>query len=90
MNGPRDEAAQGKRELGVVKWFDVAKGWGFAVPEDGSDDLFLHRNRCLCPADELGPGTPISYYGVQGTKGSMIADAVRLRSNGKPPLFKDD
>lgn len=27
---------------GQVKWFDVAKGYGFIVPDDGSDDVLLH------------------------------------------------
>jgi len=27
---------------GRIKWFDVAKGYGFVVPDDGSADLLLH------------------------------------------------
>lgn len=27
---------------GHIKWFDVAKGFGFIVPEDGSADVLLH------------------------------------------------
>jgi CspA family cold shock protein len=27
---------------GVIKWFDVAKGYGFVVPDDGSPDILLH------------------------------------------------
>lgn len=27
---------------GVIKWFDVAKGFGFIVPDNGMDDVLLH------------------------------------------------
>ncbi|WP_156420099.1 cold-shock protein [Aureimonas sp. N4] len=27
---------------GRIKWFDVAKGFGFVVPDDGSADILLH------------------------------------------------
>jgi CspA family cold shock protein len=27
---------------GVIKWFDVAKGFGFIVPDNGSGDVLLH------------------------------------------------
>lgn len=27
---------------GRIKWFDVAKGYGFIVPDDGGDDILLH------------------------------------------------
>lgn len=27
---------------GAIKWFDVSKGYGFIVPDDGSKDVLLH------------------------------------------------
>jgi CspA family cold shock protein len=27
---------------GVIKWFDVSKGYGFIVPDNGSPDILLH------------------------------------------------
>lgn len=27
---------------GVIKWFDVSKGYGFIVPDDGGADVLLH------------------------------------------------
>ncbi|WP_182085822.1 cold-shock protein [Aureimonas sp. ME7] len=27
---------------GHIKWFDVAKGFGFVVPDEGGDDVLLH------------------------------------------------
>ena len=39
----QDEAPVGLIEVsGVIKWFDVAKGYGFVVPDNGMPDILLH------------------------------------------------
>jgi cold shock protein len=38
-----DEASSGVIEVaGFIKWFDVAKGYGFIVPDSGMADVLLH------------------------------------------------
>lgn len=42
----QDHVPGGSFELmeisGVIKWFDVAKGFGFIVPDNGMEDVLLH------------------------------------------------
>jgi CspA family cold shock protein len=37
-----DEAASVIEVTGVIKWFDVSKGYGFIVPDNGMPDILLH------------------------------------------------
>ncbi|MBV9349071.1 MAG: CspA family cold shock protein [Pseudolabrys sp.] len=38
-----DQAAANLIEItGVIKWFDVAKGFGFVIPDNGMPDVLLH------------------------------------------------
>lgn len=52
QEGPRteefaDEAPADLIEVsGVIKWFDVAKGYGFIVPDNGMPDVLIHVS-CL-------------------------------------------
>src|SRR5262245_8335326 len=37
-----DEATSVIELSGVIKWFDVSKGFGFIVPDNGLPDILLH------------------------------------------------
>jgi cold shock protein len=39
---PDDAAASVIEVSGVIKWFDVAKGYGFIIPDNGMGDVLLH------------------------------------------------
>src|SRR3981081_1891248 len=37
-----DETATVIELSGIIKWFDVSKGYGFIVPDNGMPDILLH------------------------------------------------
>jgi cold shock protein len=47
LGGVAEDAAASVVELtGVIKWFDVSKGYGFIIPDGGLPDVLLHVS-CL-------------------------------------------
>jgi CspA family cold shock protein len=65
------------QESGVVKFFDVAKGFGFIVPDVGDKDIYF--NRASLPLDrryEPVQGDSVQFETRPATKGVM---AVRVQ-----------
>ncbi len=63
---------------GAIKWFDVAKGFGFIVPDSGGPDILLHvtclrRDGFLTAAE----GSRVVVDAVQGRRGWQV---VRVRA----------
>ncbi|MCK5784639.1 MAG: cold-shock protein [Desulfobacterales bacterium] len=55
---------------GTVKWFDGKKGFGFIVPDDGGDELFVHHTGIEMDGfKSLDDGQPVEYEVGQGQKG---------------------
>src|SRR5690606_7370156 len=63
--------------IGIVKWFDAVKGYGFIVPEDGGDDVLVHLS-CLKQAglDVLDEGTTVTCEVVRRPKGNQAIRVV--------------
>ncbi|WP_282184581.1 cold-shock protein [Azospirillum brasilense] len=69
----------------LVKWFDPGKGFGFAAPQDGTTDAFLHisvLNRA--GLHEVGEGAELLCRVVPGGKGPQVADILEVLSTGTP------
>lgn len=62
---------------GEVKWFNNAKGWGFIVPEQGGDDIFVHFSSIHGTGyKSLTPGQNVSYDIQNGERGQHAANVV--------------
>ena len=63
--------------IGIVKWFDATKGFGFIAPEDGSKDVFVHHSAIKMGGyASLDEGQRVSFEVQQGPKGPSAANVV--------------
>jgi CspA family cold shock protein len=59
---------------GTVKWFNAEKGFGFIVPDDGSQDLFAHYSAIEATGyRSLEEGQKVTFEVAQGPKGPQAA-----------------
>src|SRR5712671_4162430 len=77
-----DEAATVIELSGVIKWFDVSKGYGFIVPDNGGADILLHVT-CL-----RRDGFQTAYEGARVVAEvlSVLPRPVDGRVDGDPSL----
>lgn len=70
--------AEPMREVGHVKWFNIEKGFGFIVRENG-DDLFVHFRAVGDGSTlQLVEGQKVEYHIGQGRKGPQAEQVVVL------------
>ena len=67
------------RITGVVKWFNGEKGYGFATPDDGSKDVFVHHTAILGSGyKNLNEGDRIEFSVEAGEKGPKATQVAKL------------
>ena len=68
---------------GRVKWFNNAKGFGFILAEDNSEDYFVHYSSILMDGYKtLKAGQLVSFELIDGPKGM---NAVNIKLAGTDP-----
>lgn len=61
---------------GTVKWFNPTKGFGFIVPDEGGNDVFVHISAVeRAGMSTLNEGQKINYELTQD-KGKTYADQL--------------
>ena len=61
--------------MGVVKWFNSAKGYGFICPNTGGQDVFAHFSSIQMEGYRcLKAGQPVQFEIHQGPKGPHATD----------------
>jgi cold shock protein len=63
-------------QMGVVKWFDDGKGYGFITPEGGGKDLFAHHSEIRNEGGfrSLQENQRVQFEVKQGQKGLQAAN----------------
>jgi CspA family cold shock protein len=69
--------------IGELKWFDPKKGFGFIIPDNGTDDVFLHVSEVdRSGISFLREGDPISYeIGEDRRSGRPCAINISIPAN---------
>jgi CspA family cold shock protein len=68
---------------GSVKWFNVNKGFGFIVPDDGSKDVFVHISAVeRAGLSSLLEGQRVQYEVGRDRKGRLSAVSVAAAEGG--------
>src|SRR3954452_13679708 len=75
---------------GTVKWFNAEKGFGFATPDGGGPDVFVHYSAIQTSGyRSLDEGQRISFDIEQGQRGPQPANVTPLcplsRRTAPPP-----
>jgi CspA family cold shock protein len=73
------QTGQGEVEVstGTVKWFSSRKGFGFIVPDDGGDDLFVHHSEIKTDGyASLEEGQKVEFEIGQGKKGPCATNVI--------------
>ena len=65
-----------EREIGVVKWFNNTKGYGFIMRENG-DDVFVHYSEIGGEGYRtLVEGQQVEFTVTQGQKGPQAQEVI--------------
>jgi len=66
-----------KLATGIVKWFNEKKGFGFIVPDEGGQDLFVHFSNIETDGFRtLKEGQKVEYTSGEGSKGPEATNVV--------------
>ena len=75
---PSKKGKAARMAIGIVKWFNDAKGFGFIAPEGGGKDVFCHHTAIQVQGFRtLAEGQKVEFDVEQGAKGPQAAN-VRL------------
>jgi CspA family cold shock protein len=74
----RKKRTMSEREVGVVKWFNASKGYGF-ISREGKDDVFVHYSAIQTEGFKtLDEGQRVEFSVEKGEKGLQATYVTAL------------
>ncbi len=71
----RTESEEGSMPVGVVKWFNDQRGYGFITPDEGGKDVFVHSSGIQGMGQgSLREGQRVEFEIIQGEKGPQASN----------------
>ncbi len=64
---------------GIVKWFSPTRGFGFIVPDEGGNDVFVHKSAVeRAGLHSLDEGQKVEYELVPSRDGKFAAENLAV------------
>jgi len=83
-------ASRTQRLTGTIKWYNREQGFGFATPDKGGKDVFVHYSALPQKHQTaLDTGDRIAFHIVQRQKGPSAADVIHLEESA-PAIARNE